>query len=131
VSDLNPELRHFCLTLHSEPGQYAIIANRRRELEFVAREIKSEPGQHVVVHWGHMNIQWLTGAVAYLIPAKPSGAEHLRGLRLDGAWFITGGSSEFYLSSELRALVVTRSGRPDFKTWTSYLSVGPFPPETW
>jgi hypothetical protein len=116
----SPGLEVFCIWLNANAGQYAIVARRRRELEALARAIlEACPG--VVIHWGQMNILFPSGAVAYLIPVRPRGEEQFYGLRLDGAWFISGGEDELYLSESLKVFVASRSARPEFTTWQTYL----------
>lgn len=120
MSDFSPSLEAFCLELRTSAGQYAIVAARTQELQLVAREIlDAEHG--VLVHWGAKHVRWPSGAIAYLIPATPRGAEQLRGMLLDGAWFISGGIDELYLPQSMVAYTLTRTARGDFKTWQTYL----------
>ena len=106
---------------NNKTGQYAFIAAKWRILEQVARFLLDTETDNILVHWGQRYIKWPGGAIAYLIPAKPNGEDHLRGLRLNGAWFISKGIDDLCVPSSMIVYTLTRAAGPDFKTWYSYL----------
>jgi hypothetical protein len=106
-------LEAFLAAAKKGDGTYAVIAARRRDIEWAVQQIVK--AGDVTIRRGSMEARWPAGAVAYLV----TDLERLRGTRLDGAWLVHG-DPRFPLLPATRMFLQTVRKIEWFDVWESY-----------
>lgn len=106
------DLEEFARAAQGEEGTFAIVGAGRRDLEWAVERLRDLGGVELVSMSSGI-VRWGSGSLAHLV----SSAEHLRGVRLDGALVVYGDPATPIPYHVLKLLDTCGRG-PVFPRWT-------------